>query len=143
MLRPHRLAVVALVAGSAALAAGCSSILGLDWHRELGVLDTEGRLRGSLEAPAEVTRGVPFDVVITTYGSSSCTRPAGAETDVDGMLATVRPYDRVATGTRPCTMDMHAFPRTVQLRFDVAGDATIRVLGRNGAQVEQQVTVRP
>lgn len=143
MIRSRRLVLLALVAASAALVAGCSSILALDWRRELGVLDTEGRLQGSLNAPAEVTRGVPFDVVVTTYNSSSCTRPAGAETDVDGLFATVRPYDRVSTGTRPCTDDLHAFPRTVQLRFDAAGVATIRVLGRNGAQVQQQVTVRP
>lgn len=92
--------------------------------------------------PATVKRGVSFDATVTTYGSSSCTRADGAEVQVRGLIAEVTPYD--LTNRRGiCTADLRAFPRTVSLRFDEAGEATVRVNGRSGARHEARITVQP
>jgi hypothetical protein len=127
----------------ACAAVGCASILGSEWRRVPGTLDQHLNAGGSLQAPAEVSRGVAFEVVVTTYGSGSCTRPAGAEVRMEGMLAVVRPFDLSREGRATCTADLAAFPRPVSLRFDAAGEAAIRVVGAAGTVVEQGVTVRP
>jgi hypothetical protein len=143
MRRSRALALRAFAALVLPLAAGCSSILGSSgWERVPG--DIGNAIGSPLQAPAEARQGVPFEITVTTYGSGSCTRPDGAETSVTGLLATVRPFDLERRGPNvACTADLRAYPRPVTLRFDEPGQATIRVIGARGEQVEQQLTVRP
>ena len=133
---------VSLVA-AVLLTAGCLSILGGEqWERVPGSIDVESVLQGSLAVPAEATVGVPFQITVTTYGSSSCTRPGDTETGGEGLVAVVRPFDWSRTGDAVCTADLRAYSRTVALRFDEAGEATVRLIGQEG-QVERTVQVRP
>jgi hypothetical protein len=116
-------------------------------RRVVGVIDVGGAGREALAAPDTVAAGAPFAVTVTTFGSSSCTRPDGAELEVRGLVAELVPYDREATGTRACTDDLRPFPRTVTVRFSAPGQATVRALGRGlgggAAVVEARVVVRP
>jgi hypothetical protein len=105
---------------------------------------------GVITAPDTVTAGQPFQVTITTTGASGCWRAAGAEKAVQGNLATITPFDRVEGEV--CTGALVSLPRSVELRFDTRGEATIRAYGRrvvdgnlNAATertVEKRITVR-
>jgi hypothetical protein len=61
--------------------------------------------------------GIDFTAVVTTYGST------------------------------PCTRDLRGFPREVVLRFAAPGDAVVRVVGRtfrgDTVSVRRTVVVRP
>jgi hypothetical protein len=126
------------------LLAGCGTVLDPEgWHREVGMTG-DGGAAPPIALPASAKRGVAFEARVTTYGSSSCTRPDGAEVRVRGLVADVTPYDSIFRGT--CTADLRSFPRAVTLRFDEAGEATVRVNGRSGAQpvrYETRITVQP
>lgn len=105
---------------------------------------------GVITAPDTVTAGQPFQVTITTTGPNGCWRSAGAEKAVQGNLATITPFDRVEGEV--CTQALVSLPRSVEVRFDIRGEATIRAYGRrvvdgnlNAATertVEKRITVR-
>jgi hypothetical protein len=137
----RRLAVPTLLA----LAAACSGLADPGSRRVPGLIDTGGGDDRALAVPDTVAAGAPFTV--TTFGSSSCTRPDGAELEVRGLVAEVVPYDRDATGAQVCTDDLRAYPRAVTVRFAGPGQAVVRVRGRDlrgrPAVVEASVVVRP
>lgn len=127
-----------------ALLAGCGSVIDPGWQREVGMTGDAGT-PPPITLPASAKRGVAFDATVTTFGSGSCTRADGAEVSVRGLVAEITPYDLVNHGGI-CTADLRAFPRTVSLRFDEAGEATVRVNGRSGSQpvrYETRITVQP
>lgn len=115
-----------------ALVAGCGSVLDpWRWERVVGViLVDDGFPSAPLQVPASVRQGVPFTATVTTHGSGSCLRADGAEVVVTGLTARITPYDQRRTGNVACTDDLAPYPRTVTLRFDTAGEATIQVIGR-------------
>jgi hypothetical protein len=128
------------------LGAACAGILDIasapdGWQRELGwVIDDEFAL--ALQVPDTVGHGVPFTVVVTTRGSSSCTRPAGAEVFQQQRDARIQAYDFVAPPGSACTRDLRPFPREVELRFDVVGEAVVRLVGRRGFEGDTVEVVR-
>jgi hypothetical protein len=134
MRRPlnHRAFVARAVVALASLL-GCSrDPLGsaANFERLHGVVSTGLRAGEQLiGAPDTVTAGVPFTVVVTSFGSSSCTRPDGATLSVDGAVANITVWDRVQV-SGGCTDDLRAFPRDVTVQFSGAGTARIRVTGR-------------
>ena len=83
---------------------------------------------GVITAPDTVTAGQPFQVTITTVGPNGCWSAAGAELASQPSVATITPFDRVQGEV--CTQATVSLPRTVQVRFDVPGEATLRVYGR-------------
>jgi hypothetical protein len=83
---------------------------------------------GVITAPDTVTAGQPFQVTITTTGPNGCWQAAGAEKAIQGNLATITPFDRVEGEV--CTQALASLPRSVEVRFDVRGEATIRAYGR-------------
>ena len=110
------------------LLGACSILTGPERRRVIGVIDPESGLV-SLRAPDTAAARTPFEVTVTTYGSSTCTRADGAEVSVTGVIAEIVPYDfERVEGT--CTADLAPFPRDVALRFDTAGEAVVRVRGR-------------
>ncbi len=86
-----------------------------------------------------------FGAVVTTFGSSTCTRPNGATITVNGHTAEIVPYDSVPAPDRNlvCTADLRAFPRTVTLRFRASGVWTVRLIGRDDVSVNRTVIVQP
>lgn len=117
-----------------AFLAGCSSTTdpNPDRERVIGIIGIyQGKTTpGVLLVPDTVALGSTFKVTITTYGSSSCTRPNGAEVIIKDGVAEIIPYDyKITSGF--CTADLRAFPRDVQLRFGARGEALVRVQGRS------------
>jgi hypothetical protein len=129
------LLVVPLVAGA------CLSSTGPDWVVVPGFIGVAslGVPLEVVSAPDTVNAGEPFNVVVTTYGSSSCTRAAGANSSASGLSASIVPLDSVLRGDVVCTADLHPFPRNVSLTFATAGQGLIAVTGR-GRTADTTVT---
>ena len=127
--------IAALLAG-AACAGGENFLPDPSQVRHVGIVEWTGSnvqtfadpALGVITAPDTVTAGQPFQVTITTTGPSGCWRAAGAEKAVQGSLATITPFDRVEGEV--CTGALVSLPRSVELRFDTRGEATIRAYGR-------------
>ncbi|GIW53079.1 MAG: hypothetical protein KatS3mg081_2434 [Gemmatimonadales bacterium] len=114
-------------------AAACVWGTGPDWVVVPGFIGV-GSLGVPLEvlsAPDTVNAGEPFNIVVTTFGSSSCTRAAGANSSVSGLSASIVPLDSVLRGDVVCTDDLKPFPRDVSLTFGTAGQGLIAVTGRS------------
>jgi hypothetical protein len=111
------------------------------------LIEIGGEMPPPVQAPNTVRAGERFTVTVVTYGSSTCIRPAGAEVQVSDRTAEITPYDEQATGEGVvCTDDLRPYPRDVTLRFDEAGQALIRVIGRSfsgPAEFETSVVVQP
>jgi adenylate kinase family enzyme len=133
-----------------ALLGGCATFpeAADEWARHPGwILPNEG-LGPVLELPDTVRRGVPVTATVVTRGSSSCTRADGAEVVVAAHELRITPYDRVAPRGTPCTRDLAAFPRAVELRFTGTGEVRVIVIGRDApdgepVEVTRRVTVLP
>lgn len=86
-----------------------------------------------LEVPDTVDAGVPFDVVVRTFGPTTCWKAAGGDvTRTDSTLRVV-PYDideRVTSPHIGCGQAVIRLPRTFSASFPRAGTATVRVTGR-------------
>jgi hypothetical protein len=127
----------------AVLAASGCDILDPGWSRQLGLVVEDPHHFNSLIAPDVVTRGTPFQITATTFGSSSCNRADGYELDALPSAAEIRLYDKSAPFGTACTADFASFPRTITLQFDLAGTAEIRVIGRGeGADGMAPKTIR-
>jgi hypothetical protein len=114
----------------AVLAASGCEILEPGWSRRLGLVVEDPHHFHSLIAPDVVSRGTPFQITASTFGSSSCNRADGYELDALASAAEIRLYDQSAPSGTACTLDFASFPRTITLQFDQAGTAEIRVIGR-------------
>jgi hypothetical protein len=109
--------------------AACQSPTDSKSRREIGVIDYGGTLNSVIQAPSAVRIGQSFTATISTFGNS-CVSAAGADVATDGLTATITPYD-IVSWQHTCLDYLAPYPRTVQLRFDQAGTATIRVNGRS------------
>lgn len=90
-----------------------------------------GVLHGSLEVPDTVRVGESFTADVRTVGRNGCWSAAGEDVSVEGLAATVVPFD--ATGQQEgvgCTTALVSLRHEPTLRFDRAGEATVRVEGR-------------
>ncbi len=84
----------------------------------------------SIEAPARTTVGTPTNVYVTTY-EGGCNGRDVIAARVDGLRAQIVPYRVVPTDPNvACTAILLINRRLVQLTFETAGSATIRVIGR-------------
>ena len=101
----------------------------------------------TLVMPTAVTEGEPFDITVTTSGSSDCRRALGANVEIEASVATVTPRDLFPAGKTTCYRDLAGYPRIVRLEFDAPGTATVRIRGRasNGEIIfiERTLTVEP
>ena len=111
--------------------AGCSSSTAPGgWQRVVGRMEPELSSIQAVIVPAEAVADAPFEIVVHTVGSSSCTRAAGALSSVAGNTALITPYDLVAPENTPCTRDLRAFPHSVTVVLKSAGEGLIRVQAR-------------
>ena len=143
---------IGVTLGAAALVGACDGLTGPTTARVIGVIETSDPRAAVLDAPDSVWVGAAVSVRVTTYGSGSCTRDAGADLRMSHLLAEITPMDRQQT-SGPCTDDLRSYARAVALRFDVAGVATVRVRGRRQLRTpdgrdtlvmrEQSIVVRP
>ena len=121
----------------------CTLLTGPEWLLVRGYI--EPGLGEVLVLPDTVQVDRAFGAVVTTFGSSTCTRPNGATVTVTGHTAEIVPYDSVPApdSQMVCTDDLRAFPRTVTLRFRASGVWTVRVIGRDDVSVTRTVIVQP
>jgi hypothetical protein len=110
--------------------AGCGGevITGTEFERRLAVIDFYDGSGVVVEVPTAATRGVGFDVAVTSYGNG-CVEQADAEVEVSGLTATVDPHQLVAVGGVECLDVLRTFRHVAQLRFDQAGTAIVRFRG--------------
>lgn len=150
----------ALLVCSALVVSGCALLDPLGgWARERGVIATDGR--GDLwDAPEQFRRfvinvtdtvpvGVPTRIVVSSFGSGSCTRRAGAEVTERPGLVRIEPWVEVRPPGTTCTSDLRQFPETVTVRPSVPGPLQVRLVGRAGVSgaprvdsVARTITVR-
>jgi hypothetical protein len=134
----------AAIAAVTAVTASCSTLTDPDdrWRRQAGLIDIGSNQPTPIELPDTIQGTGPRSVVVRTWGSSSCTRPAGADVEQgDDYTAVIRPYDRVAI-RGICTDDLAPHPRDVEIVFDRAGTWSVRVIGR-GPDGEEAVFEAP
>ena len=113
----------------------------------VGIIDAGQTLTDVIAGPVSGSAGVPLQFTVSTFGNS-CISAAGAKAVVDGLLATVTPYDHECRGPLACLDYLKAYARSVSVVFDTVGDATVRVEGRSSYQaglvtVEHHVRVVP
>jgi hypothetical protein len=130
-------------------AAACSNTAEPVADRQPGIIDVyrDRSTPGVLQLPATIRAGETFLATVTTFGSSSCTQADGADVSQGFTAVEITPFDLQASEGTACTDDLHAFPRTVSLRFPSPGPALIRVRGRSlfsadVVEFEQQVNVQ-
>lgn len=123
---PGREALVALAAVALALApAGCDSVVGgSEWSVRLGTLAT-GPESPALEVPDTVQAGVAFTVRVRTRGGG-CDRQGTTRVEGEDGTPTVVPFDSIFVGDAACPAVLRTFPHEATLRFDEAGEATVR-----------------
>jgi hypothetical protein len=83
-------------------------------------------------APDTVTANAVFSIRVVTFGSSSCTRAAGADVLPLNAVFSIVPMDSVAPGNVVCTQDLRSFPRVVDGSFPLPGKVVVAVSGRAG-----------
>ena len=141
-LRSPLLPLLAVTLAFAASCRGSTEPEVVTTRIEVGTLASPSAL--ALQAPDTVIATVAFDATILTTGDA-CVRAAGGEVTVRGLVATVTPYDMVYVGSSCAAwmVAVRAPTRTVNVRFDVAGTATIRAVGAQGTTAERTVVVLP
>ena len=77
-----------------------------------------------------VSAGEAFAVTVNTLGSSSCVRPERLDVKVQGPVARLVPYDRVAPTGTECTTDLVPHAHTGSVAFESPGRAVLEVYGR-------------
>lgn len=123
----------------AVLLGGCSLGTGVGNHRQIGAIGYPDNLL--ISVPDSVRVGRVFTVSVRTFGADGCWKADGTAVAVDGLTATVTPYDadRTSPGVA-CTMMVIQITHQADLQFGRAGQATIAFHGRDGTAT-RQVTV--
>lgn len=100
----------------------------LEWDR---IVTTNIVDAPSVEAPDTVAAGVPFQVVVRTFGASGCWSAAGEGVRSRPRLVEITPFDRDGMGeNRMCTAAIVRLTHTAQVSFSETGAGTLRVRGR-------------
>ena len=95
--------------------------------------------------------GVPITVVVRTFGSSSCDRPAGMDVVTGTATVTFTPWVTARTAGAICTEDLRAWEHQATVVFPTAGPVRLSAYGviqePSGGQrlgtVSIDVTVQP
>jgi len=116
------------------------------WSRAVGFIDSGGIATTPLAVPDTVQARASFAVTVSTFGSTGCIRPDLSQVQIAGSVADITPYDSVWSNTPPCPPGWQSYPRAVELRFDSAGVAHIRLHGRGfdrDLTLQRTITVQP
>lgn len=112
------------VAALAILLVGCESIFGVN-KVSVGWV-------AAADVPDTVHAGQAFDVVVRTEGADGCWSKDHTDVKVDGLDATITPYD---VDTRhsgvACNEATVELVHTASITFKQGGNATVMINGRN------------
>lgn len=127
----HKIRLVGLLLLSVYLLSACGLPKVLTTEQVVGTIPNDAPEAEVIDAPDTATVNQPITLTINTYGSSSCTTPDGAQVEVNGLTATIKPLDRVPrpNSNVACTSDLAARPHSVEVAFAEPGEALIRVIG--------------
>ena len=128
-----------------------ADIFGLDTVAEPALIIYAGDT-SEVTIPESVTRGVPFEVRIRTFGGG-CTRQTGRTNVVEqGNEIVILPYNKRSVGDGVCTADIKYLIHTVRVTRDAPGELGLRIVGdrKDGstnfqavrAELTMSVTVR-
>ncbi|HEX8691122.1 MAG TPA: hypothetical protein VF746_01675 [Longimicrobium sp.] len=126
-------------------AAGCDGFpFGSDRERVPATIEGDG-LPLNVVVPTTATRGVPFNVVVTTYGGG-CIEEDDTRVEVQGAFAIVRPY-QIVLHRNSCTAELLISRRSVQVQLDRLGTGRVVFFGYSETanrviSVERTVTVQ-
>jgi len=117
------------------------------WTRVIGRIDAgPAGSEAALQAPDTARAGAVFSVTVSTYGSTGCIRPDQSDVQRAQSSVNITVYDSLWVGTPTCLPDWHQYSRALELRFDVAGSAVVRLHGRGADSAltfQRVITVRP
>jgi hypothetical protein len=122
---PRRAGALLLLAAAAA----CGVTEPQTSVREPAIMELYGAT-ADVSAPASVTAGQPFTVVVHTIGPSSCTREGDTRLSLGATTADVAPFDIHRRGPGVgCAEMVYRLSHEVQVVFTQPGTATVRVHG--------------
>ncbi len=108
----------------------CSEPTEPGWTRVLGLIVDDSQGMSSLVLPAQADRGTPVTIVVSSWGSSSCTRADGYDLTVRPERVEIHIFDRIAPPHTACTEDFGNFPRSITLNFPQPGNIEVKLVGR-------------
>ena len=114
---------------TALFAAACYPDLEVEEIVVMGVIAGYHETDPQAVVPDTVMAGAAFPVVISSY-TQSCATVDRTETESDGMIATVTPYDLERRGI-DCSSLLLSLPHTATVLFPEAGDAVVVFRGRS------------
>ena len=105
----------------------CGSIFGTDEESRLGVVSYFG-FPVHVDVPDTVAAGMPFEVVVQTYGGG-CVRMGDVRIEYSSGTVDLWPYD-IHSGASVCTDELVPFQHAVALTLDQPGAWAVRFHGR-------------
>ena len=103
----------------------CGVLTGADRVRVLGAI------AGYMDGDPQVTvqqDGRTVTVLVTTYGGG-CHTPGETDVVIDGLIATITPWDYTATPGTECTHQLLSFEHRAVVPFSSGGTAQLRIRG--------------
>ena len=82
----------------------------------------------TIVVPEEAAMGEHLTVNVTTFGDG-CRLKGQTEFAVDGLVATVEPYDSMCVSCSICTRELRMFEHVAIVQFAEPGQATVRIVG--------------
>jgi hypothetical protein len=110
------------------LLSGCAMATEPSHHLELGVIAGFFHDDPFVEVRTSGTSAV---VTVTTFGSS-CNAKGVTRVTMDGLTATIMPFNHAPPAGTPCPRDLRSFVHEATVGFDRSGTARIRVRGIDG-----------
>lgn len=114
---------------AAALALGCAEVSApLLPGRDYGIIQFPALSAIPVNIPEIPRAGVPLNVSVYTFGSSSCITPDGMDVVYRGNEVELTPWD-LTSRTGACTDDLASHPHHAVLTFAQPGTVTLRIQG--------------
>lgn len=110
------------------LISGCDNFTGPDKERVIGTVTGFEPDDPQWSVADTVQPGDTVTVSVQTYGDG-CFEKGGTEVEVDGLEATVTPYD-IHVDRRCVERSLKTFNHVATVRFDSAGTARVTLRGR-------------
>lgn len=130
---------MAVVAALAVVLHGCDLITGAKEDRLVGFIGYPDDM--VIVSPESVTAGQAFVISVRTFGADGCWKRDRTDVALDGLTATITPYDVRRQGRGwDCAQAPVEIVHAATLTFDQVGVAQLTIQGRDGT-AQRSVTV--
>ena len=120
---------------TAAMLTGCAHAARSDdgaWRTQLGTIESPAL--GVVDFPDTVLSGRSTVATVTTIGSSSCTKTAGAQVTIADTVITIVPFDSIVTSAGFCTADIVHLSRAVWIPIPYRSGTSVFTIVTHGLQ---------